>query len=532
MNILHAVSVIALFSVIPFLMIQTPEAYSNHDFCYINGAVTKDCHTTNTAPQMSPEFLRDDGESNKAQVTFSNTAHGSPLTVTITLDQAANGTIEFWAQIDDCYLSHSSKPYGTANRCSNSNIATLGGTNSDTETFATYGSTADRDSGTNPTYLPFLFKKITINSGETSGTASWNTSTGSNVTSGESLLVMVSPIIRHTIDNPYLYEWISSNTPRHTTHQSQPYWEASFGATTTPTTVPTISNMRWSTLDPSIVEGTHVNALWDISNGVLTSVTVFVTVSQTGNFLSAADVGNIETSHIGYAVRTVNDNVDEPDGSVTVTIRPHSSYTIVGPSSITIGVTDDDTGGDGLKSGVPIPENPLDEIDPSVIDGARIMAEQTQLGAEHVDRWNRVLAAFGVLEHSNPMTADEAKANIGKYGNAFWGVVAQELEKLEAARDAAQQQPQNSEQPQEPEPVPEPTPTVDPTLIESVKALAGMTHHGEQHVDRWNRVLAAFGVLDHNNPMTAAEAQLNTKRHSSPVWVEVAETLRALEAAQ
>ena len=84
------------------------------------------------------------------------------------------------------------------------------------------------------------------------------------------------------------------------------------------------------------------------------------------------------------------------------------------------------------------------------------------------------------------------------------------------------------EQPQEPEP----TPTVDPALVESVKALAAQTYHGEQHVDRWNRVLAAFGVLEHNNPMTAAEAQLNTKRHSSPVWVEVAEVLRALEAAQ
>ena len=117
------------------------------------------------------------------------------------------------------------------------------------------------------------------------------------------------------------------------------------------------------------------------------------------------------------------------------------------------------------------------------------------------------------------------------------------------AQDSGQQQPQiiaqHSEQqqaeptpivpdaePPVPEPEPVPTPTADPTLVESVKALAAQTHHGEQHVDRWNRVLAAFGVLDHNNPMTAAEAQANTQKYSSPLWVQIAETLRAFEAAQ
>ena len=275
------------------------------------------------------------------------------------------------------------------------------------------------------------------------------------------------------------------------------------------------------------------------------SVTVKYHVSQIGNYLNTNNLGShtaVRTSFFGNIVvlhAEGNTPGDQGGGFAIVRLLPSDAYRLAGVTSIVIPIIDSHVP-DGLNSGVPIPDNPLSEIDPSVIDGARIMAEQTQLGAEHVDRWNRVLAAFGVLNHDNPMTAAEALVNIGKYNNAFWGVVAQELEKLEAARDAAGQQPQRSEQPiptvpepwTVPEPEPVPTPTVDPALVESVKALAAQTYHGEQHVERWNRVLAAFGVLDHNNPMTAAEALINTKRHSSPVWVEVAEVLRAFEAAQ
>ncbi len=94
-----------------------------------------------------------------------------------------------------------------------------------------------------------------------------------------------------------------------------------------------------------------------------------------------------------------------------------------------------------------------------------------------------------------------------------------------------QQQPQNTTQnipQQQPEPIP--TPEIDPTLIEDVKYLASQTHHGNQHVDRWNRVLAAFGEIEHDNPMTAAEAEANTKKYSSPLWHQIADILKKLEA--
>ena len=71
----------------------------------------------------------------------------------------------------------------------------------------------------------------------------------------------------------------------------------------------------------------------------------------------------------------------------------------------------------------------------------------------------------------------------------------------------------------------------DSTPISNIKGYAAETHPGQAHIDRWHRVLAAFGVLDHNSPMTALEAQgygdMGWDR-----WIPVVAELKALEAAQ
>ena len=76
--------------------------------------------------------------------------------------------------------------------------------------------------------------------------------------------------------------------------------------------------------------------------------------------------------------------------------------------------------------------------------------------------------------------------------------------------------------------------TVDPALIEKVRALAGQTHHGQAHVNRWRRVLVAFGTVETYpglTPTTAAEAEANAQKYSSPLWPRIAEVLAKLEAA-
>ncbi len=76
--------------------------------------------------------------------------------------------------------------------------------------------------------------------------------------------------------------------------------------------------------------------------------------------------------------------------------------------------------------------------------------------------------------------------------------------------------------------------TVDAQVVARVQELAGQTQHGAAHVNRWNRVLVAFGTHDgagvSGGAMTAAQAQDMADRHSSPVWGQVVAELTALEA--
>ena len=77
------------------------------------------------------------------------------------------------------------------------------------------------------------------------------------------------------------------------------------------------------------------------------------------------------------------------------------------------------------------------------------------------------------------------------------------------------------------------TPAIDPALVAQIRTLAGQTHHGTAHVNRWRRVLVAFGVEEYPGltPTTAAEAEANAQKYSSPLWPQIATVLTKLEAA-
>ena len=74
---------------------------------------------------------------------------------------------------------------------------------------------------------------------------------------------------------------------------------------------------------------------------------------------------------------------------------------------------------------------------------------------------------------------------------------------------------------------------VDPALVAEVRAMAAQTQNGAAHVKRWRRVLVAFGVEEYPGltPTTAAEAEANAQKYSSPLWPRIAEALAKLEAA-
>ncbi len=282
-------------------------------------------------------------------------------------------------------------------------------------------------------------------------------------------------------------------------------------------------------------EGDPVSFGIGASPAPLSPLPVNVTLSGAGNVLNASDAGwrIVEIPPIGsytLEVPTIDDGVIDVN-NVTLTINPGAGYTPGQFASWTVDVQDAGTTSSLMQPPVYDKLTQAQNltavaIDPALVANVTAMASQVQHGADHVDRWNRVLAAFGEIDHSNPMTAAEARDNAEKYSSPLWPKIADVLTLLDAA--AAEQ-----DGPQTPPDVPtEPDapPAIDPALINNVRELAAQTQHGDAHVDRWNRVLAAFGEITHDNPMTAAEAQTNAEKYSSPLWPQIAKVLTQLES--
>ncbi len=382
-----------------------------------------------------------------------------------------------------------------------------------------------------------------------------------------------------------------------------------------------------------ITEGGDATFTVTASPAPAADLAVSVTVATTGDFGYGTLPVSVTIPTSGSAtvtITTTDDEVDEPDGSVTLTLNAGSGYTVGAPSSETADVADNDD---------PVVEEQTGyTVDPDVVARVRELASQTQHGAAHVNRWNRVLVAFG--EHDGtgvtggPMTAAQAQDMADRHSSPVWDEVVAELTALEAASAQTPPPPPTpvvsvsagsgiteggdatftvtaspapaadlavsvtvattgdfgygtlpvsvtiptsgsatvtitttDDEVDEPDgsvtltlnagsgytvgapssetadvadnddPVVEEQTgyTVDPDVVARVRELASQTQHGAAHVNRWNRVLVAFGEHDGTGvtggPMTAAQAQDMADRHSSPVWDEVVAELTALEAA-
>ena len=206
-------------------------------------------------------------------------------------------------------------------------------------------------------------------------------------------------------------------------------------------------------------EGDSVTFTVTASPAPAADLAVSVTVATTGDFGYGTLPVSVTIPTSGSAtvtITTTDDDVDEPDGSVTLTLNAGSDYTVGAPSTETADVADDD----------PVVEEQTGyTVDPDVIAKVRELASQTQHGTAHVNRWNRVLLAFG--EHDGtgdtggPMTASEAQDMADRHSSPVWDEVVAELTALEAAST------------QTPPPPPPPTPEV------SVTAGSGITEGGD-----------------------------------------------------
>ena len=98
------------------------------------------------------------------------------------------------------------------------------------------------------------------------------------------------------------------------------------------------------------------------------SLTVKLTATQAGAFIDPANTPGADITipagreSLEYTVRTVDDDVDESNGSVTVTIGRDAAYTIGNPSSATTPVYDND----GATVSIEDPSSPTEEGDTTI----------------------------------------------------------------------------------------------------------------------------------------------------------------------
>ena len=127
-----------------------------------------------------------------------------------------------------------------------------------------------------------------------------------------------------------------------------------------------------------------------------------------------------------WTLTTISDQVALADGTVTGRIEAGDGYTVGKPFEVTVTLRDDD--GVTTQS---VPDSVVG-VDPALVAQVRGYAAETHQGQAHVDRWKRVLAAFGDDNGYTAMTAAEAQTHADK-GWQRWVPVAAALAALEAA---------------------------------------------------------------------------------------------------
>ena len=271
----------------------------------------------------------------------------------------------------------------------------------------------------------------------------------------------------------------------------------------------------------------------------------YVGFGQTGTVTIPAG----ETSAT-WTVTTYSDEVERADGTVTGRIKPSADYVLGEPFSVTLALLDDDGGTDGgttdgvpgggtyggMTDGAPEPPPVAQRSEPPGVDPALIAEVKAHVAdftarnhAAGIRDWTAILNR---LEGRDGGMGDgDIAAWLARSQQHGWEDGAQTLPKVQTALAALAAQadpPLTDPQPTDPPP----TPAVDPALVADVRAMAAQTHHGAAHVNRWRRVLMAFGEGSWPGltPMTAAEAEENARRHSSPLWPRIAEILAARES--
>ncbi len=202
--------------------------------------------------------------------------------------------------------------------------------------------------------------------------------------------------------------------------------------------------------------------------------------------------------------------------------------------------------------------------DPALVNKAQEYWDTNSTKDKGCD-WYQTLTAFGATPSDDPVgcpasafTSSDAASRSWAGWNEFEDELAR-LEKCSSTPDPVpdpepepepepdpepEPEPEPEPQPEpEPEPVPDPQPDPEPEPVpqpagysgpykdvyDDVKEYAEETQHGDAHVDRWMKVLAAFGDDNGYSAMSASTAEEMSEKYSSSRWDPVVEALTYLE---
>ena len=167
-----------------------------------------------------------------------------------------------------------------------------------------------------------------------------------------------------------------------------------------------------------VTEGTAASFTLTATPAPSAALDVTVTVATDGDYGITAGTQTVTIPTSGSAtltLATTGDEADEADGSVSVTVDAGTGYTVGSASSGSVAIEDDDD---------PAPETGTAHpaVDPALIAQIREwMAAPGANVAARNERFTRVLAAFGVESHANPMTVAEAAYGLPVFGDRFTG---------------------------------------------------------------------------------------------------------------
>ena len=297
----------------------------------------------------------------------------------------------------------------------------------------------------------------------------------------------------------------------------------------------------------AVYEGENAEFTITANPAPVAGLSVNVTVAQSGDYLDAPGAGSRTVTFAAgattatLALATLDDDTDEPDGSVSVTIGSGTGYTAAnGQESGSITVSDDDpwpsisvAGGSGITEGgtarftltaTPAPQSDI-TVNVNIADGGAF-ASSGAAGARQVTIGTSGTATFDVATEDD--NTDEPDGAIGVA--IFPGRGYTPSETHGAISIAVSDDDGPTTEVADAEKDANPAVCVSAALLADVQEYAGETGRSSpDHVERWSRVLAAFGEENtySNNPMTVAEAQAQADRGLSR-WVPVVDALECL----